>query len=323
MSEDRTRGCGIPDGDLIDLAWGKLDPARETEVFRHTMGCAECTAELEALKATRESVGDAADAAPSRGFRERLMERVREGARRATPASGIHAAGSATRRYAKIVERERSARSWIRPRWKLLVLATAAAASLSAVLLSRLWVFDRSAPVSRRELVEASERRRRAVFGRYAERKDCARRVKTEIRDGRLDLGPATGGGEILGEIAGEEEIILAGVADPDQHESCLMAFRAADWETFSLRHRGSRDARFEAIAGSRRVVPVRDGRIEIPEDLLARHVGGMSVVILKLRDHAEIWSPKTLETYIGLPPLWITIEDVTLAPAPRDARKS
>ncbi|MHC5058467.1 MAG: hypothetical protein ACYTKD_27740 [Planctomycetota bacterium] len=319
VSEDRKRTCNVPDGDLIDLAWGKLDPERETEVLRHTMHCAECTAELEALKDVRESVGSAADVVPSVGFHEKVMDRVREGAARATPPSGIHAAGSATRRYAKIVERERSARSWVRPRWRLLVLATSAAATLSAVMLTRMWVLDKGARPSAREDAETRERSRRAVFARHAERRDCERKVPAEIIDGRLDLANALGEGGPLDEILGEDEIVLAGVEDLDQHETCLMAFRAEDWASFARLHESAPEGpareRFEAIAGSRRTVAVVDGRIEVPEDLLAKHIGGTSVVILKLRDRAEIWSRKALKTYIGLPPFQIGIDGVTLAP--------
>jgi len=323
-----TRTCGIPDGDLIDLAWKKLDADRETEVLRHATRCAECTAELEALKSVRESVGSVADVAPSVGFHERLMDRVRAGAARSTPAGGIHVSGSATRRYAKIIERERSARSWVRPRWKLLVLATAAAATLSAVMLSRMWVIDTSVPAYAPGLVATRAALRRAVFARHAERVDCVRGVETEIIDGRLDLANTLGDGGMLGEILGEEEIVLAGVEDLDQNESCIMAFRAADWASFARRHESAPEGpareRFEAIAKSKRTVAVVDGRIEVPEGLLAKHIGGTSVVILKLHDRAEIWAPKVLKTYIDLPPFQIGLDDVTFVPPPRaPARKS
>lgn len=322
--------CGVPDGDLIDLAWGKLDPEREAEVLRHAMGCAECTAELEALKDVRESVGLAglaADVVPSVGFHERLMDRLQPGAARATPPSGIHTAGSATRRYAKIVERERSARSWVRPRWKLLVLATATAATLSAVMLSRMWTLDTNTRGSECEIAESREPARRAVFARHAERRDCVRGIEAAVIDGRLDLANALGDDGILGEILGEEEIVLASVEDLDQHETCIMAFRAADWASFARRHEstpaGPARERFDAIAGSKRTVAVVDGLIEIPKDLLAKHIGGTSVVILKLRDRAEIWSPKALKTYIGLPPFQIRVDGVTLAPPSRSTHAS
>jgi len=312
----------MPEGDLIDLAWGKLSPERAEEVRTHATGCAECTAELDALKETRESVGSVADVAPSAGFREGLMARLH-----AVLTSHAHAPGPASRRYARIVEHERSALSWVRPRWRLLVLATAAAATLSAVMLSRLWVFDRDTLPSGDVVVNSDSARRRAVFARHAERMDCARGVEAEIVDGTLDLANALGSGGILGDILGEEEIVLAGVEDIDQHESCIMAFRVADWASFERRHESAPEGparkRFEAIIDSKRMVAVVDGRIEMPDDLLAKHVGGTSVVILKLHDRAEIWSPKTLKTYIGLPPFQIRLDDVTLAP-PRDAaRKS
>ena len=131
----------------------------------------------------------------------------------------------------------------------------------------------------------------------------------------------------MLGEILGEDEIILASVEDLDQHETCVMAFRPADWASFSRRHESAPEGpareRFEAIARSKRVVPVIDGQVEIPEDLLARHIKGTSVVILKLRDRAEIWSAKSLKSYMGLPPFEIRLEDVTLAPPRDEARKS
>ncbi len=326
MSEDRTRTCDIPDGDLIDLAWKKLSPDRETEVLRHATRCAECTAELEALKGVRESVGSVADVAPSVGFHARLMDRVRTKAARATPMcatppSGMHTAGSASRRYAKIIERDRSARSWVRPRWKLLVLGAAAAATLSAVMLSRMWVMDATVPTHAPGLVETGNALRRAVFARHAERRDCVRGARSEIIDGRLDLANALGDDGLLGEILGEEEIVLAGVKDIDQNESCIMAFRAADWASFARRHESAPEGpareRFEAIAESRRTVAVVDGRIEVPEGLLAKHIGGTSVVILKLHDRAEIWAPKTLKTYISLPPFQIGLEDVTFVPPP------
>ncbi len=308
MSEDRKTICGLRDGDLIDLAWGKLAPEKAEEVRSHAAGCAECAAELDALKETRESVSSVADVAPSVGFHERLMERVRS----ATPG-GVHAVGPASRRYAQIVEREKNARSWVRPRWKLLVLATAAAATLSAVMLSRMWTLDKYTHPSGGGLVQSHEQDRRAVFARHAERRECTRRIETEIIDGRLDLANTLGEGGALGDILGDEEIILATVEDLDQNESCLMAFRVADWASFTRRHESAPEGparrRFEAIADTKRVVAVKDGQIAIPEDLLAGHLEGTSVVILKLRDRAEIWSTKTLKSYIGLPPFQIKLD--------------
>jgi len=320
VSEDRKSICGMPEGDLIDLTWGKLSPERAEEVRAHATGCAECTAELENLKEARESVGSVADVAPSAGFRENLMARLH-----ASPSS--HAPGPASRRYARIVEHERSALSWVRPRWRLLVLATAAAATLSAVMLSRLWVFDKAPRPTGPVVAMSDSLRRRAVFARHAERMDCVRGVETEVIGGTLDLANSLGDGGILGDILGEEEIVLAGVEDIDQHESCIMAFRVADWASFERRHESTPEGparkRFEAIVDSKRMVSVVDGRIEMPEDLLARHIGGTSVVILKLHDRAEIWAPKTLKTYIGLPPFRIELEGVTLAPSRDAARKS
>jgi len=308
VSEDRKSICGMPEGDLIDLAWGKLPAERAEEVRTHAAGCSECTAELEALKETRGSVGSVADVAPSAGFRENLMARLR-----AAPASHAHAPGPASRRYARIVEHERSALSWVRPRWRLLVLATAAAATLSAVMLSRLWVFDKAPRPTGPVVAMSDSLRRRAVFARHAERMDCVRGVETEVIDGTLDLANALGDGGILGDILGDEEIVLAGVEDIDQHESCIMAFRVADWASFERRHEstpeGPASKRFKAIVDSKRMVAVVDGRIEMPKDLLARHIGGTSVVILKLHNRAEIWAPKTLKTYIGLPPFRIELD--------------
>jgi DNA-binding transcriptional regulator/RsmH inhibitor MraZ len=304
VSEERKTICGVPDGDLIDLAWDKLAPEKAEEVRLHSMECAECAAELEALKETHESVGSVDDIAPTVGFHQRLMDRVR-----ATTPGGIHEAGPASRRYAQIVEREKSARSWVRPRWKLLVLATATAATLSAVMLSRMWVLNYGTRSTGDELVQNDEQNRRAVFARYAERKDCSRRARAKITDGRLALD----NDGILGDILGEDEIVLAGVKDLDQHESFVVAFSAADWASFARRFESAPEGparrRFEAIADSKRVVAVRDGQITIPEDLLASHFKGTSVIILKLRDRAEIWSTKTLKTYIGLPPFQIKLD--------------
>jgi len=296
----------MPEGDLIDLAWGKLPPERAEEVRAHASGCAECTAELEALKEARESVDSVADVAPSAGFREGLMARLH-----ATPTSHAHAPGPASRRYARIVEHERSALSWVRPKWRLLVLATAAAAMLSAVMLSRLWVFDKGPRPTGPVVANSDSLRGRAVFARHAERRECTRRIETEIIDGQLDLANTLGDGGVFGEILGDEEIIIASVQDIDQHESCLMAFRVADWASFKRSHEteGPERVRFEAIADSKRTITIRDGQIEIPEDLLASHIKGTSVIILKLHDRAEIWAPKTFKTYIGLPPFQIELD--------------
>ena len=84
VSDDRKTSCGVPEGDLIDLAWGKLSPEKAEEVRTHTNACAECAAEFEVLKETRESVSSVADIAPTVGFHARLMDRGGDDLRRNT-----------------------------------------------------------------------------------------------------------------------------------------------------------------------------------------------------------------------------------------------
>ncbi|MHC4506798.1 MAG: hypothetical protein ACYTFI_26205 [Planctomycetota bacterium] len=321
---DSARECGVPledlIEDLIDLDREELSPERSAELSRHTEGCPDCLAELESLRSAR-AAARSVEIAPSPGFRGKLMSRIREAAAsvesvesvnneharegRASPVKGLRIVGPATRRLARIVEREREVTAWFRPRWKLAVLASSAAAVLAAVMITKVWV--QVVPVGtggvakrRPQLIEE-----RATMARFKERAECAL-SETGRRMERLD-GSWLDVSAIV-EVAGDEEVVLTGTIDPQQQENCLLAFRASDWELFADRYECAAEGReldrFRRIASSKQVVQVRDGRIEIPRVLLVKHVSGPDVVVLRLKGRAEIWSPASLEAYTehGIP---------------------
>jgi len=308
---DSARECGVPSedliGDLIDLVREELPPERSAELSQHTQGCPSCLAELESLRAAR-AAARSVEIAPSPGFHGKLMSRVREAVTsvdaraqegRASPVKGLHVVGPATRRLARIVEREKAVTAWFRPRWKLAVLASSAAAVLAAVMITKVW--PQAAPVGpdgeakmRPQLIE-----KRAIVARFKERAECSL-SGTGRREARLD-GSWLKVSAIV-EVAGDEEVVITGTIDLSQQENCLLAFRAADWELFAYRYERAAEGpeleRFRRIASSKHVVPVRDGRIEIPRALLVKHVSGPDVVVLRLEGRAEIWSRANLEDY-------------------------
>jgi DNA-binding transcriptional regulator/RsmH inhibitor MraZ len=195
--------------------------------------------------------------------------------------------------------------AWFRPRWKLAVLASSAAAVLAAVTITKVW--PRVTPVGpggevkrRPQLIE-----KRAIVARFKERAECAlsetgRRME-RLEGSWLDVSAIV-------EAAGDEKVVLTGTIDLSQQENCLLAFRASDWELFADRYERAAEGpeleRFRRIASAKHVVPVRDGRIEIPQVLLVKHVSGPDVVVLRLEGRAEIWSPASLEAYTahGIP---------------------
>ena len=270
-------------------------------------GCAECLAELESLRSVSANYLRSVEIAPSAGFHEKLMARAAEAAsaERASPVRGLRVAGPATRRLARIVERERAVTAWFRPRWRLAVLASSAAAVLAAVMISKAWVLKGPDTPDDETGLAARRRGRQAITARFKERKECAEgaelRLEVTFEGSWLDVSD-------IGDMAGEQEIVLTGVIDLSQHENCLLAFRAADWKLFADRYERTPDGpeteRYRAIARSKQVVTVRDGRIEIPDVLLTRHMSGAEVVILRLDGWAEIWSRASLGAYMqhGIP---------------------
>lgn len=316
---DGARECGVPREDLIedltedliedliDLVREELSPERSAELSRHTEGCPGCLAELESLRAAR-AAARSVEIAPSPGFHGRLMSRVREAAvpahgrareGRTSPVKGLRVVGPATRRLARIVEREKAVTAWFRPRWKLAVLASSAAAVLAAVMITKVWVHVAPVVPGDEARIPPRQSESRAVVARFKERTECAL-SGTGRREARLD-GSWLDVSAIV-EVTGDEEVVLTGTIDLSQQENCLLAFRAADWQMFADRYERASEGpeleRFRRIASSRHVVPVRDGRIEIPRVLLVRHVSGPDVVVLRLEGRAEIWSPRSLEAY-------------------------
>ncbi len=314
---DSARECGVPLEDLIDLVREELPPERTEELSRHTEGCPHCLAELESLRSVR-AAARSVEVAPSPGFRGKLMSRVREAAAsvqaieslesindgqaregRTSPVKGLRVVGPATRRLARIVERERAVTAWFRPRWKLAVLASSAAAVLAAVMITKVWVqvgpdVPGDEAKRRPQLIE-----KRAIVARFKERAECAL-SETGRREARLD-GSWLEVSAIV-DAAGDEKVVLTGTIDLSQQENCLLAFRAADWQIFADRYESAAEGpeleRYRRIASSKHVVPVRDGRIEIPRGLLVKHVSGPDVVVLRIDGRTEIWSPTNLADY-------------------------
>ena len=334
MSEERDmRACGIDQADLIDLVRGEFDgesgAARREEIERHVGDCPDCRADSESLRSVREAVRSV-EIAPSSGFHGKLMARVREAAREdpektPAPANGVRLPGGASRRLAHFVERENILHAWFRPRWKMLVLATSAAACFGLIALSKAWILKPPAGQTAEEVrLAARHAERIEVFARFRERRECAEPVAAELDGSWLDLADMDVG------IIEDDQVVLTGVIDLSQDENCLMAFRAADWEEFARGHErapeGAVRERFRAIADSRQVVPVRGGRIEIPREFLARHVSGTDVIILRLRGRMEIWSRENLKAYMrhGVPgQIGVEIDEISLSTPAQRARRS
>lgn len=356
MTEQReNRTCDLDPEDLVALAWDGLDAGRRAEVERHVTDCPACTAEIESVRNVREATLSVGGIAPSPSFRERLMARVRlsaaaqagaaregnkdiqdrqdescapllnavapaAGDERTTPVKGLRIIGPATRRFAQIVARDRAAAAWFRPRWRPLAIAASAAACFAFLVLWTTWTPE----VPKHPTVHKSKKdplriARRARVLRLKERTECRTRVSARLEGRWLDVG----------DLLGDGEVILAGVVDASEYESCVYAFRASEWEAFSRRQRRVREGpefeRFSAMAGQRRVVQVLDGRIEIPEGLISAHIPGPDVVILRHSDRAEIWSRGNLHEHLTTPrDIHVDLDDMTLAePSGPDGRRS
>jgi DNA-binding transcriptional regulator/RsmH inhibitor MraZ len=323
VTEDREiRTCDFDPEDLVALAWDGLDAGRRAEVERHVMDCRACTAEIESVRNVREATRALGEIAPSPSFRERLMARVRDaaGGERTTPVKGLRIIGPATRRFAQIVARDRAAAAWFHPRWRFLAIAASAAACFAFLVLWTTWTPEvPEHPIVRKPKKDPLKIARRARVLRLKERTECRTKVSTRLEGRWLDVG----------DLLGDGEVILAGVVDASEYESCVYAFRASEWEAFSRRQRrvpeGPEFERFSAMARQRRVVRVLDGRIEIPEDLISAHIPGPDVEILRHSDRAEIWSRGNLHEHLTTPRhIPVDLGPVTLAgPSGPDGRRS
>ncbi len=316
-AERNIRACEVASGDIVDLVRDELPADRRGEIARHLESCGVCAAEADAVRATLDAVR-AVEVATSPGFREKAMARALASATdvdaagideavpspAAAPGEKVHTPGPASRRLARIVARERTVTAWFRPNWRLMGLAGSAAACLAVVLLTEVWVLE--GPDGRGgddpRLVPNRPHppnARRAVVARFMQRSDCALQHEARLEGTMLDMGNLALDGD---------EVVLTGAIDLSQEENCLRACRPTQWQAFTERATPLRGApgraRWDVIAASKRVLPVRDGRIEIPDDLLARHVPDPDVVILRFCDRTEIWSRSQLASYLerGVP---------------------
>ncbi len=316
-AERDNKACAVTAGDIVDLVRDELPADKRGEVARHLEGCAACAAEADSVRATLDAARSV-EVATSPGFVERTMARLANAkpladAEAASPApaevvrtEAVHAPGPASRRLARIVARERAVTAWFRPRWRLMVLAGSAAACLAVVLLMEAWVLERPVDDNARlaqhdgqPQPKKQHNERRAVVARFMQRSDCALQHEAKLEGTMLDMGDLALGGD---------EIVVTGAIDLSQEENCLIAFRPTQWQAFTESAPPPEGApgrgRWNVIASSRRVLTVRDGRIEIPDALLARHVPEPDVGILRFGDRTEIWSRSQLATYLerGVP---------------------
>ena len=156
----------------------------------------------------------------------------------------------------------------------------------------------------------------RIVMARWRERKECER-SEARFEGGSVDVAG----------VLEDGEVVLTGVVDLDRHERCLMAFRASDWTEYARLHghplAARERARFREMDSNRRTASVRGGRLEVPREMLDRYVGGTSgVVVLKLRNRAEIWSRDAFRVYRrSMPEIVIDPTEVSALDRPRPKR--
>lgn len=111
--------CEFHGDALAELAAGRLAPAREGPLREHLSACAECRADLEALRAVASAA-----AAPPAGLEARIRVAVREAA---AGGSGASELGSGEERIVRGAGRPRPAA------WRPWALPLAAAAALAAI----------------------------------------------------------------------------------------------------------------------------------------------------------------------------------------------
>lgn len=293
--------CGTEVEDLVALVWDSLpEPGRE-RLERHAASCEACRAELSAIRTVREALEGLPEARPAAGFRAAVMSRARALAR----------GGAASRRLAKIVERERILTAWLRPRWRLVTLGVSVAACVAFLIVSRFIAWERPAPRELSFVRDSPRAEGRAIVGRWKERRECAVAREARVEGSTIDVSG----------IIEDGYVVLTGVADVRLQERCLIAFRASDWENYSRRGRNSPSLaereRFRALESARQLVRVSGGRLEVPEAMLVEYLAAREVVILGLQGRTEIWARKTYEEYSrSLPPfIHVDMDDLGLAP--------
>lgn len=300
--------------DLVAFAWGKLEgdthPEYLNEIERHVESCGECRSELDRLRSVRAAVHLAVQIEPTVGFHARVMARLKQ---RMTP-TGLSSSGPASRRLALIAERDRP--RVFTPRQKVMAFLLSAATAAVVMLAFQAWKVAVREPVEPVVTYVDDRSEGRIVMARWRERKECERREALS-ETATIDVAG----------ILDDGEVVLTGVVDIERHERCLMAFRASDWDEY-VRLYGNplaarERARFREMASNRRTAMVRGGRLEVPQAMLDRYVGGAAeVVVLRLRNRAEIWSRDAYSIYRrSMPEIVIDPRDVTALDRPRAKR--
>ena len=296
--------------DLVAFAWEKLEGDARGEIERHVESCDECRAELEKIRSVRAAVRSAAEIEPTGGFHARVMSRLKQ---RMTPR-GLPAAGPASRRLALLAERDRP--RVFTPRQKVIAFLCSAATAAVVMLALQAWKIAVREPAEPVVTYVDDRSEGRIVMARWRERKECERREALS-EAATIDVAG----------ILDDGEVVLTGVVDVERHERCLMAFRASEWDEY-VRLYGNplaarERARFREMDSNRRTATVRGGRLEVPQAMLDRYVGGTAeVVVLRLRDRAEIWSRDAYGIYRRrMPEIVIDPRDVTALECPRPKR--
>ncbi len=313
MSETCSRTDKIRE-DLVALAWGKLEgdahPEYMNEIERHVESCEECRSELDRLRSVRAAVRSATQIEPTGGFHARVMARLKQ---RITP-TGHPSAGPASRRLALLADRDRP--RFFTPRQKAIAFLLSAATAAVVMLALQAWKIAVREPAEPVVTYVDDRSEGRIAMARWRERKECARREA--LREATTI--------DVAG-ILDDGEVVLTGVVDTERHERCLMAFRASEWDEYARLYGNPlaprERARFREMASNCLTATVRGGRLEIPQAMLDRYVGGAAeVVVLRLGNRAEIWSRDAYSIYQRrMPEIVIDPRDVSALDRPRPKR--
>jgi DNA-binding transcriptional regulator/RsmH inhibitor MraZ len=315
-------------GNLVDLAWGKLEDELRSGLDRHLESCDECRAELDELRSLRATVRSVTDVGPSAGFHARVVARVKDaqvkearakGRARPTPAApaALPAAGPASRRLAVLAERDRT--RVVRPYRRMFAFVGASAVAATAMLAFQMWKVALSDPPEPTLTVVDPRPEGRITMARWRERQEPVDLRRTQPEGATIDVAG----------LLDDGDVVLTGVVDLDRHEKCLMAFKPSDWAEYARLHgnpvAARERSRFAQLDSNRRRATVRAGKLKVPKAMLDRYVGETSdVVVVRLGDRAEIWSREAFDAYRRiLPQIQFDPRDVGSLAVPRPRRRS
>lgn len=296
--------------DLVALAKGELEPARQAELEALAERDAAVRAELEQIRGTLRAVQRIGVVEPSAEFRVTLEKRIRDSVAHKERSGRMQRPGSTAMRLPGVVspgaresasridaqgvgESARAARpgslsvrlaerretgspfAWLR------YVALAAAMVLVTLTLSHFLAFPAVAP----EHPSATE----VALKRWVERKDAPRWDRV-LRGDSLELV----------EVPDGTELVLMPHLKADAREECLVAYTPDQIE--ALRANPALNAQqLEAALARSFKATVEHGTVSLPPLLRARHLGdsGAPVVVLRCPGRFELWSEPVLRRYL------------------------